>query len=135
MPTLHAGWVPHQLVFAARGAPPFTLAYGNAGNRGAQSAALAIESLIPGYRDDAGSTVRAAKTADTPTVNVKAASAQPQKELGGAARLQQQIDWKRWSLWGVLALGVLVLGGMAWRLVRQLGAAPPQKERPTPPPS
>lgn len=118
LPVLNAGWVPHQLVFAARGAAPFTLAYGN---RGAHGGALPIESLIPGYRDDAGASVRVAKTGGQPTVNVQATSAQPQKELGGEARLQEQIDWKRWSLWGVLGLGVLVLGAMAWRLVRQLG--------------
>mgnify|MGYP003345867383 CR=1 FL=1 len=117
LPVLNAGWVPHQLVFAARGAAPFTLAYGN---RGAHGGALPIESLIPGYRDDAGASVRVAKTGGQPTVNVQATSAQPQKELGGEARLQEQIDWKRWSLWGVLGLGVLALGGMAWRMVRQL---------------
>ncbi len=123
MPTLNAGWVPHQLVFAARGAPPFTLAYGN---RGAQGGSLPIESLIPGYREDAGAAVRAAKTGTQPTVNVQTTSAQPQKELGGETRLQEQIDWKRWSLWGVLGLGVLVLGAMAWRLVKQLGSGKDQ---------
>lgn len=128
VPALNAGWVPHQLVFAARGAPPFTLAYGNAGNRGAQSGSLPIESLIPGYREDAGASVRAAKTGAQPTVNVQTTSAQPQKELGGETRLQEQIDWKRWSLWGVLGLGVLVLGGMAWRLVKQLGEGGGKKE-------
>ncbi len=124
MPVLNAGWVPHQLVFAARGTSPFTLAYGN---RGAQAGALPIESLIPGYRDDAGASVRAAKTGTQPTVNVQATSAgslSTQKELGGEARLQEQVDWKRWSLWGVLGLGVLVLGAMAWRLVKQLSSTP-----------
>ena len=119
---LNAGWVPHQLVFAARGAPSFTLAYGS---RGAQASALPIESLIPGYRDDAGAAVRSAKTSAQQTVNVQVAQAGAlagQKALVGEARLQAQIDWKRWSLWGVLGLGVLVLGGMAWRLVKQLGA-------------
>ena len=119
LPTLNAGWVPHQLVFAARGAAPFTLAYGN---RGAVPGALPIASLIPGYRDDAVGTVRVAKTDATPTVNVQAASMQAQKELGGAVRLEEQTDWKRWSLWAVLGLGVVVLGGMAWRLMKQLGA-------------
>jgi len=124
MPSLNAGWAPHQLVFAARGAPPFTLAYGN---RGAQGSSLPIESLIPGYREDAGASVRVAKTGAQPTVNVQSATAQPQKELGGEARLQEQIDWKRWSLWGVLGMGVLVLGAMAWRLVKQLGTPPADK--------
>ena len=126
VPALNAGWVPHQLVFAARGAPPFTLAYGN---RGAQAGALPIESLIPGYRDDGGASVRSVKTGAKPTVNVQVTSAQPQKELGGEARLQEQIDWKRWSLWGVLGLGVLVLGAMAWRLVKQLGSVPAPSDK------
>ncbi|HTD89562.1 MAG TPA: DUF3999 domain-containing protein [Burkholderiales bacterium] len=125
-PVLHVGWVPHQLVFAARGTPPFTLAYGN---RGAQPAALLIESLIPGYRDDAGATVSVAKTGAQPVVNVQTAQAQPQKELGGETRLQPQVDWKRWSLWGVLGLGVLMLGLMAWRLIKQLGAASPTDDK------
>ena len=118
LPTLNAGWVPHQMVFAARGRPPFTLAYGN---RGAPAAALSIETLIPGYRDDAGATVHAAQTSGTVTLNVRAASTQGPKELGGAVRLEAQTDWKRWSLWAVLTLGVLVLGVMAWRLLKQLG--------------
>lgn len=126
-PVLNAGWAPHQLVFAARGASPFTLAYGNRGAQGAaQLGAIPIESLIPGYREDAGAAVRAAKTGAQTIVNVQAASAQAQKELGGEARLQEQIDWKRWSLWGVLGLGVLVLGAMAWRLVKQLGSGKDQ---------
>ncbi len=125
-PALNAGWVPHQLVFAARGAPPFTLAYGN---RGAQGGALPMASLIPGYRDDAGVAVRAAKTGAQAIVNVQTTSAQPQKELGGEARLHEQIDWKRWSLWGVLLLGVLVLGVMAWRLIKQLGATPAPSDK------
>jgi len=126
MPAMHAGWVPHQLVFAARGAPPFTLAYGH---RGAQAGALPIASLIPGYRDDAGTSVRLAKTGAQQIVNVQTASSQAQKELGGATRLQAQIDWKRWILWGVLGLGVLVLGVMAWRLMKQLGSAPVSSDK------
>lgn len=123
LPTLKAGWVPHQLVFAARGAAPFTLAYGNAGNNSASAGALPIASLIPGYRVDGGAAVSTAKASGSVTVNVQAASAQGQKELGGAVRLEKQVDWKRWTLWGALGLGVLVIGGMAWRLVGQLGAS------------
>ncbi len=119
MPALNIGWVPHQLVFAARGAPPFQMAYGN---RDAKNSAYAIETLLPGYKDDAGVKVRAAKPG-TQVVNVSAAATQAQKELGGESRLPEATDWKRWSLWGALGLGVLILGGMAWRLTKQLHAA------------
>ena len=117
VPKLEVGWVPHTLVFAARGGPPFQLAYGN---RDAKPAGYSIETLIPGYREAAGPHIRAAKAGAQQTINVSSARALEQQELGGAARLRETIDWKRWSLWGALILGVLVLGAMAWRLARQL---------------
>lgn len=116
-PRMQVGWVPHRLVFTARGAAPFQLAYGN---REAKPAAYSIETMIPGYRDDAGPQIRAAKAGAQQTVSVRNAQALAQQELGGEARRQDAIDWKRWSLWGALVLGVLILGAMAWRLARQL---------------
>lgn len=132
VPKLEAGWVPHTLVFAARGEPPFQLAYGN---RDAKAASYSIETLIPGYRDASGPRIRAARAGAQQTINVSSARALEQRELGGEARLKDAIDWKRWSLWGALVLGVLILGAMAWRLVRQLdsgksAAAPQDASRP-----
>lgn len=124
-PKLEVGWVPHRLVFAARGSPPFQLAYGK---RDAKPAAHAIETLIPGYRADTGAKIRAAKAGTQQTVNVQGAQVLAQTELGGEARRREAIDWKRWSLWAALVLGVLILGAMAWRLMRQLdkpGTPPP----------
>jgi hypothetical protein len=118
-PVMHAGWIPHQVVFAARGEPPFQLAYGN---RQAKPAAYVIQTLIPGYRDDELRQIRAAKPGAQQTVSVREAQAQAQTELGGAARREEVVDWKRWSLWGALGLGVLALGLMAWRLMRQMNA-------------
>jgi hypothetical protein len=119
LPRLEAGWVPHTLVFAARGEAPFQLAYGS---HGAGPGGHAIETLIPGYNDKSGARLRAAKAGPQQTVNVASAQALEQQELGGVSQLKERIDWKRWSLWGVLVLGVLVLGAMAWRLTRQLDA-------------
>jgi hypothetical protein len=106
-------------VFAARGEPPFQLAYGN---REAKPAAFSIQTLIPGYRDDELRTIRAAKPGAQQTFSVREAQAQAQMELGGEARREDAIDWKRWSLWGALGLGVLALGAMARRLMRQMSA-------------
>jgi hypothetical protein len=39
--------------------------------------------------------------------------------------LTKPIDAKRWLLWSTLVLGVLVLGGMAWRLSKQLDSSAP----------
>jgi Protein of unknown function (DUF3999) len=118
-PKLEAGWVPHTLVFAARGEPPFQLAYGN---REAKPGGYPIGTLIPGYRDATGPRIRAAKAGTQQTINVSSARALEQQKLGGEVRLEEAVDWKRWSLWGSLVLGVLVLGAMAWRLMRQLDA-------------
>ena len=118
-PVMHAGWIPHQVVFVARGEPPFQLAYGN---RQAKPAAYVIQTLIPGYRDDELRKIRAAKPGAQQTISVREAQAQAQTELGGEARRQEAVDWKRWSLWAALGLGVLALGAMAWRLMREMNA-------------
>ena len=123
-PVMHAGWIPHQVVFAARSEPPFQLAYGN---RQAKPAAFGIQTLIPGYRDDESRKIRAAKPGAQQTISVREAQAQTQTELGGEARREDQVDWKRWSLWGALGVGVLLLGLMAWRLTRQMNAASREK--------
>jgi hypothetical protein len=130
-PTLHVGWVPHRLVFAARGAPPFLVAYGS---RDAKPAAYPIATLVPGYRDD--------ETLEIDTVRVGAsvpklalargATAEP-RALAGDGVLRERIDWKRWTLWASLVLGVLLLGWMALHLGRQIArSVPPTADRSDP---
>lgn len=114
-PTLRAGWQPAELVFAARGSPPFTLAFGS---RVAKPGALPIATLVPGYDSAKGL-----------PVGVGIANVGPATRLGGPDRLRAPPDVKRWVLWTSLALGALVLGWMAWRLSREMGAAPPPKSR------
>ncbi len=123
VPLMHVGWIPHHLVFAARGNPPFQLVYGNIE---AKPAAFPIDTLIPSYNDDTAARLPLAPTGMMQVVNVNAAATLKQIALGGAARRQPAkplTDWKRISLWGFLLLGVALLGGMAWRLSTQLAAA------------
>ena len=115
---LSVGWHPHVIVFAARGAAPFALAYGS---RAAKPAALAIDTLVPGYE-------RA--TFDSSTLAVATAGTLAPSD---PRALRKPIDVKRWALWSVLVLAAVVLGWMAWRLTRQMGASPgAQDESPTP---
>lgn len=118
-PQLRAGWQPAEIVFANRGTPPFTLAFGN---RTAEPGALSIATLVPGYDPVKGL-----------PAGVGSASPGPAMELGGPDRLRTPPDVKRWMLWASLVLGALVLGWMAWRLSREMGAAPAPRDAESPP--
>jgi Protein of unknown function (DUF3999) len=112
-----AGWVPHRLLFAARGAEPFQLAYGR---HDARPAAFSIATLVPGYKGEEDLELRRGATPSGAAIGQAqaAAAAQP---LGGERALHPGIDWKRWTLWATLVLGVGLLGWMAVKLGRQMG--------------
>ena len=115
---LSAGWVPHRLVFAARGAGPFQLAYGS---RGAKPTAFPIATLVPGYKGEEKLELRQAEVREAaPDVAIGAAQTAAPQQLGGEAATRERVDWKRWTLWGSLVFGVAVLGWMAIRLGRQM---------------
>jgi uncharacterized protein DUF3999 len=105
---LGVGWVPHRLVFASRGAGPFQLAYGS---RDAKSTAFPIATLVPGYKGE--------EELELVAIGGAQAAADPQR-LGGEAVTRERLDWKRWTLWASLVLGVVLLGWMALRLGRQM---------------
>ncbi len=118
-PQLAAGWVPHGVVFAARGGAPFELAYGS-GRAG--PAAYPITTLVPGYRvEDAG---------QASPVPIGQAITGSVRTLAGESAMRTPVDWRRWALWGSLLLGVALLAGMALRLGRQLARSPPQQNGP-----
>lgn len=104
-PTLDVGWTPKRVLFVARGAAPFRLAYGSA-NVGRASLGA----------DELG----------------KLAEASPARlgvpiDLGGHERLTKQrsaADWP-WhgiALWATIVVMLALLGFMALRLSRQLGS-------------
>jgi hypothetical protein len=120
-PKLLLGWRPHEVVWVARGEPPFMLAYGK---RDAMPSAFPIESLMPGERGK-GQGAKPASVAKEagPLLTPQRATPGTPSALGGEVALQEKIDFKRWALWGSLLLGVALLGWMAWRLWRQLNGA------------
>jgi uncharacterized protein DUF3999 len=122
MPVLHAGYVPHRLVFVARGEPPFRAQFGN---KEAVPAALAVQTLVPGYAADKEIPALAARLGEVRTHEiVKPTAAEAARSYAG------QMDEKKVWLWSALVLAVLVIVGMAFKLTRQL---PAPGERPKPP--
>jgi len=99
---VRAGWIPREIVFAARGAAPFTLSYGNAK---AKSAAVAIDTLVPDWRSGEGPSLPIAKTGAP-------RSRAAERAAGG-------IDTERASLWSALVLGLAALVWMFWRRRRR----------------
>lgn len=112
---LEIGWLPHELVFAARGTPPFTLAYGSDKVKpGAAPLALVLPQRPDGSTPSAPAAAVGAVVARADT----SFAAQP---LRFVRELTERRDVRKWLLWSALVAGVLVLAGMALRLLRDLG--------------
>jgi hypothetical protein len=106
-PQLKVGWAPDRLIFATQGQGPYTLAYGRADTTGRQ---WPMRDLL--RRLDPDQVI-----GDLPMATLAAA-----ETLGGPARLEpvpEPVDWQTLILWAVLVAGVLVIGGLAVRLLRQ----------------
>ena len=112
VPRLEVSWIPSEVLFLARGTGPFKLLFGSAG---AGSLALTPDAILnPAGRDDT--------TAGH--LQPGHASLEPAQVLGDPTTLKSAVpaaDWKRWTLWTVLVLGVGVLASMAWKLSKSIG--------------
>jgi hypothetical protein len=103
-PRLRLGWHPHELLFVARGSPPFTLAYGSARVPAADAPVGAVLASL----DEAGRSRQ-----------VRDATLGPARDLAGAAALTPAPNTKRLVLWSVLALAVAVLAWVAIKTFRE----------------
>jgi hypothetical protein len=121
---LELGWIPDELVFAARGDAPFVLAFGD---RRARPEALPVASVVPGYKKNAE---LAAGRATIGEVTLAHPSRGFLYDPAGWIRAAfESGNAKTWLLWLVLGAGVLAVAWMALRLLRELGGKTP----PTPP--
>jgi hypothetical protein len=111
-PSLELQWRPAQVVFVARGEGAFALAFGNPE---AKPNALSVTQLIPGYARNAESKLPEAKVGEVQT-------GERSNEL--LRSVTSGANPKKIALWVILVLAVVVLGFMAWRLSRQMSAAP-----------
>jgi len=79
-----------------------------------------MATLVPGYKREEDLELRRGATPAGLAIGEAQAAATP-RQLGGEGALRQRVDWKRWTLWASLVLGVVVLGWMAIRLGRLMG--------------
>lgn len=111
-PTLRLGYQPEVLMFLSQGAAPYALAVGSA-------TATRRDAPVSVLVDDL-------RLRNGPTWQPALARMEGEPEvLAGNAALQPPRDWKRWLLWSLLVLGVLVVLGLAVGVLRQ---KPPSAE-------
>lgn len=105
---LELGWRPDRLLFLAQGQGPWQLVAGSVGD---------VQANFPQARRYADPEMRDLLKKAGP---VGAANLGPRVVLGGEARLEpeQSPEWRRWLLWIGLVAGVLLVGFMALRLMR-----------------
>jgi len=106
-PRLVLGYVPDRLVVVPQGSPPYRLL---AGSAQLQASPVGVDDTLAAIRRQQG------EDWQPPLATLGAVEV-----LGGPAALVPKADWGRWVLWAVLALGALLVGGLAWRM---LGSAP-----------
>lgn len=112
---LEAGWVPDRVVFVARGAPPFQLAFGSFH---AEPSSLTLERIVPGWRPGAPLRVPLAQFGTSVDVSDRTAGdAAPEPSVRAPKPL---FDQRTWVLYTVLLLGLAVLGSMAFLLARKI---------------
>ncbi|MDH4584281.1 DUF3999 domain-containing protein [Pseudomonas sp. BN415] len=107
VPRLEVGMHATQVVFLARGNPPFVLALGNLD---ASRSELPLATLVPGF--DSSSLAKMG-LADAVALPPQTGVHLTERQTAG------QIVWKRVGLWAVLLLGVGLLGAMAFSLLRR----------------
>lgn len=106
---------PLDIVFLAGTAGPYRLAAGRADT---PTAALPLGML---------SATTATPVQELPAAHITRVESEPPAALEAGGRwLPAGVSRKTAGLWLVLAVGVLVLGAVAWSLLRQLHASPPE---------
>lgn len=112
-PELGLSWQPATLVFLAGGTPPYTLSFGRSD---ATPSSQPLGQVAPGFTPRELTQLEQAHAGALQTGQVVTTGDSTAAQASRAARQRTYI------LWGVLLLGVAVLGGMAWKLIRQMKA-------------
>lgn len=108
-PLLRISWQPANIVFLTSGNGPYTLTFGR---EKIKSTMLDLTQVAPGF---AASELLALEQATAGPLQIQQATTSvPDNDATAAAHKRM------WILWGVLLLGVAVLGTLAWSLMKQM---------------
>ena len=113
-PALRLSWVPATLVFVAGGTPPYKLAVGR---DKAAPAQRDINEVAPGFSPAELRTLDRA-TAGPVQEQLEALASAAKRASADSSAAQNRLM----ILWGVLVLGVALVAGMVWRLLRPPGS-------------
>ena len=106
-PQLEFAWQPDRLVFLAQGDGPYTVAYGNGTIKPTSFHIDTLLNLTSGAQKE--------------SLRPQSVQAGEAFVLGGQdVASRQPVPWKKYILWGVLFLGVMLIGGMSFSLYRKL---------------
>jgi len=109
-PELGLSWQPATVVFLAGGTPPYALSFGR---DEATPVSQPLGQVAPGFSEKEINRLELAQAGELQESAANAAAESVAVTAGRSARNRSFI------LWGVLLLGVAVLGGMAWKLIGQ----------------
>ena len=121
-PELGLSWQPDTLVFLAGGTPPYRLHFGR---EDAAPVAQPLGQVAPGFSASELRQLELAQLGEVQAMNAGIAAESASEMASQAARNRQL------ALWGLLLLGVLVLGGMTWRLIQQMKAKSTEADKPS----
>jgi hypothetical protein len=110
-PELRLSWTPATLVFLGSGAPPYSVRVGRDKSKSMQRD---VGLVAPGFSAAELQGLEQAVAGPVQAGAPQAAGSSDAEEAGKAARQRMMM------LWGVLLLGVGVLGFMAWKLIKQM---------------
>lgn len=111
-PVLSLSWQAATLVFLASGSGPYTLAFGR---DKVKPAALSLTQVAPGF-----SVQELGKLEQASAGVLRVQAGAGPKEESSALAAATSAQTRMLILWGVLLLGVAVLGVMGWKLFRQM---------------
>lgn len=111
LPQVKLSWYPHQLVFVARGQPPYRVVWGS---RRVKPVNVNANQLLPNINNNNVTDENMISTALLLSDTKRAINKQALKPK------EKEVDWQRWILWIVLVGAAVMLIWMATRLMKKM---------------